>query len=144
MLLRLATMTGQEAYARKAVALFRLLRDSLKRYGSAFGRLLCALDFHLSTPKEIAVVGAAGGGETRALLRVVWARYLPNKIVAQADEGDARAAELVPLLRERPMIGGRATAYVCEHYACQQPVTSPEELGLQLSPASRRDASGGA
>ncbi len=143
-LLQLAALTGDEGYARKAVALFRLLSDNLKRYGSAFGRLLCALDFHLSTPKEIAVVGEAGGDETRALLREVWARYLPNKIVAQAAEGDARTAELVPLLRDRPMVGGRATAYVCEHYACQQPVASPEELGLQLSPVSRRDASGGA
>jgi uncharacterized protein YyaL (SSP411 family) len=143
-LLHLAALTGDENYARKSVALFRLLRDNLKRYGSAFGRLLCALDFHLSTPKEIAVIGEAGSDETRALLREVWARYLPNKIVAQAAEGDTRAAELVPLLRDRSTIGGRATAYVCEHYTCQQPVTSPEELGRQLSLASRLDASGGA
>ncbi len=143
-LLQLAALTGDESYARKAVALFRLMRDNLKRHGSAFGRLLCALDFHLSTPKEIAVVGEAGSDETRALLREVWARYLPNKIVAQAAEGDARASEIVPLLRDRNAIGGRATAYVCEHYACQQPVTSPAELGVQLSPASRMDASGGA
>ena len=142
-LLHLAALTGVEDYERKAVALFRLLSDTLKRYSSAFGRLLGALDFHLSTPKEIAVVGPAGSEETRALLREVWARYLPNKIVAQAVEGDARAATLVPLLRDRNAIGGRPTAYVCEHYTCQQPVTSAEELASQLSSAPRRDAAGG-
>ncbi|HYG82066.1 MAG TPA: thioredoxin domain-containing protein [Pyrinomonadaceae bacterium] len=143
-LLHLSALTGEEDYARKAVALFRLLRDTLKRYSSAFGRLLGALDFHLSTPKEVAIVGPVGSEETRPLLREVWARYLPNKIVAQAAEGDARAAELVPLLRDRKAINGRPTAYVCEHYTCQQPVTNAEELAGQLSSAPRRDAAGGA
>jgi uncharacterized protein YyaL (SSP411 family) len=40
--------------------------------------------------------------------------------------------EIVPLLRERKMIGGRATAYVCENYACLQPVNEPSELAAQL------------
>ncbi|HEY0378718.1 MAG TPA: thioredoxin domain-containing protein [Pyrinomonadaceae bacterium] len=143
-LLHLSALTGVEDYRRKAVALFRLLSDTLKRYSSAFGRLLGALDFHLSTPKEIAVVGQVGGEETRALLREVWSRYLPNKIVALAAEGDERAAEVVPLLRDRPAVNGRATAYICEHYTCQQPATSAAELASQLSPAAHRDASGGA
>jgi uncharacterized protein YyaL (SSP411 family) len=143
-LLHLSALTGVEDYARKAVALFRLLSDTLKRYSSAFGRLLGALDFHLSTPKEIAVVGQVESEEARALLREVWARYLPNKVVALAAEGDARAAEVIPLLRDRPAINGCATAYVCEHYTCQQPATSAAELASQLSPAAHRDASGGA
>ena len=143
-LLQLAALTGVEDYARRAVAVFRLMRDNLKRYSPAFGRLLCALDFHLSTPREVAIVGEAGSDETRALLREVWASYLPNKIVAQAAEGDARSAALVPLLRDRPAINGRATAYVCEHYTCQRPVTSAAELGPQLTSAAHRDASGGA
>lgn len=132
-LLQLAALTANEEYARKAVTIFRLLREPLKRYASAFGRLLGALDFHLSTPKEIAIIGAAESEETRSLLREVWTRYLPNKIVAQAAEGETRAAEVVPLLRDRPAIDGRATAYVCEHYTCQQPTISPAELATQLS-----------
>jgi uncharacterized protein YyaL (SSP411 family) len=143
-LLHLAALTGNDDYSRKAVTIFRLLHDPLTRYASAFGRLLGALDFYLSTPKEIAIVGASDSEETRALLREVWTRYLPNKIVAQAQEGDAQAAELVPLLRERPMIEGLATAYVCENYTCQRPINAAEELGKQLSAgAALADASGG-
>jgi uncharacterized protein YyaL (SSP411 family) len=142
-LLHLALLTGNTDYSRKAVTLFRLLRDALARYSSAFGRLLCALDFHLSSPKEIAVIGESGSADNRALLQEVWSRYLPNKIVVQAREGETEAQNLVPLLSGRGMIEGRATAYVCENYTCQKPVTSGSELAEQLAQGATRDAASG-
>ena len=33
------------------------MASTVQRYPSGFGRLLCALDFYLGTPKEIALVG---------------------------------------------------------------------------------------
>ena len=143
-LLHLALLTGNPDYPRKAVTLFRLLRETLARYSSAFGRLLCALDFYLSSPKEIAVIGESESAETRALLQEVWSLYLPNKIVAQSRESEAKAQKLVPLLSERGMVEGRATAYVCESYTCQKPVTSSSELAEQLKQRATRDAAGGA
>jgi uncharacterized protein len=131
-LLRLGLLTGNEDYSRKAVTIFRLLRDTMTRHPTAFGRLLGALDFYLSRPKEIAVIGERGAPDTQALLREVRQRYLPNKVLAQSVEGDSRAAGVVPLLQDRTMIEGKATAYVCEHYTCQRPVTSAAELGEQL------------
>jgi uncharacterized protein YyaL (SSP411 family) len=141
-LLHLAALTGNEDYSRKAVTIFRLLRDPLKRYASGFGRLLGALDFYLSTPKEIAIIGDVRAEETRALLREIWTRYLPNKIVALSGGDDNRAAEIVPLLLNRPMIDGRATAYVCENYTCLQPVSTAAELSRQLSSGTSHEASG--
>jgi uncharacterized protein len=132
-LLRLAVLTGNEDYQRRAVTIFRLLNDAAKRYPSAFGRALAALDFHLSSPKEIVIIGPRESPDTQALLREVWKRYLPNKVVAQSAPGDEGAAEVVPLLRERHVIENRATAYVCENYTCQQPVTTAAELEKQLS-----------
>ncbi|MBI3697418.1 MAG: hypothetical protein HY238_21610, partial [Acidobacteria bacterium] len=51
-----------------------------------------------------------------------------NKVVARAGEADDR----MPLLAGRGPIDGRAAAYVCRNYACQKPVTSPQELAAQL------------
>jgi uncharacterized protein YyaL (SSP411 family) len=141
-LLCLASLTANEVYVRKAVTIFRLLRDPMERYASAFGRLLGALDYYLSTPKEIAIVGPPDGSETRSLLREVWNRYLPNKVVAQTSGDDSRVIEAVPLLRDRLMVEGHATAYVCEHYTCQQPTISATELARQLSGGSSRVVSG--
>jgi uncharacterized protein YyaL (SSP411 family) len=137
-LLRLGLLTGNEEYARKAVTIFRLQRETMSRHPSAFGRLLGALDFHLSRPKEIAIIGEDGAADTQALRREVWQRYLPNKVVAQSVEDERHAAHAVPLLRDRPRIEGKATAYVCEHYTCQKPVTTAAELGAQLDTAKSK------
>ena len=41
-------------------------------------------------------------------------------------------AELIPLLRDRPQVEGKATAYVCENFTCKQPVNTASELASQL------------
>ena len=141
-LLRLSALTGSEDYKRKAVNVLRLVRDAVERYPSAFGYALGAFDFHLSKPKEIALISLPEDGDARSLAREIWSRYLPNKVVAQASEGDERASELLPLLRDRHALKGRAAAYVCENYTCRQPVNTHEELAAQLSDeATQPDAS---
>lgn len=143
-LLRLAVLTGNEEYSRKATAIFRLLRDPLARYPSAFGRLLAALDFYLSSPNEIVIIGPRGDARTQELVREVWKRYIPNKVLVQAEENETAAPEVIPLLRERTMVKSSATAYVCENYTCQQPATTVAELAAQLSSQTASDAAGAA
>ena len=57
MLLRLSVVTGNEDYAAKAVAPLRSLAELMGRAPAGTGRWLAALDFYLSTPKEVAVIG---------------------------------------------------------------------------------------
>ncbi|HEX6185229.1 MAG TPA: thioredoxin domain-containing protein [Pyrinomonadaceae bacterium] len=141
-LLRLAVLTGNENYRRRAVNVLRLVRDAVERYPSAFGYALGAFDLYLSTPKEVVLVTGDDEGNAQRLRREVWGRYLPNKVVAETRGDDAGAAELVPLLRERTAAGGRATAYVCERYTCLQPVNTPEDLAAQLEGDAGRAAQG--
>jgi uncharacterized protein YyaL (SSP411 family) len=131
-LLRLGLLTDNSDYQRRAATILRLNAASLGRYGAGFGRMLCALDFYLGKPKEIAIIGVGGSEDTQELLKTTWTPYLPNKVVASAAPGDTSAADAISLLRNRPQIEGRATAYVCEDFACKQPVTTPNELASQL------------
>ncbi len=133
-LLRLGLLTGNEDFRRRAITILRLLVEPLRRYPSAFGRALCALEFYLASPKEIAIIGDCNSPDTRAMLHAVWQCYLPNRVIARSNGADLRAAELSPLLRERPMVEGRPTAYICENYTCREPVTNPSELTAQLCP----------
>jgi uncharacterized protein YyaL (SSP411 family) len=131
-LLRLSLLLGRDDYRARAEAVLDSLSGGMERVPGAFGRLLAALDFHLSRPREVAIVGDPASPDTQALIDAVYARYLPNKVVVGRAPEDEEAPGLVPLLAERKAREGRATAYVCEGYACQNPTTDPEELAGQL------------
>ena len=131
-LLRIGLLTDTEDYQRRAASILRLMASTIQRYPSGFGRLLCALDFYLGRPQEIAIIGDAGARETQLLLGEIWQRYLPNKVVAQASPSDTATVMTIPLLRNRSQLDNKPTAYVCEHFTCKRPVTSPAELASQL------------
>jgi uncharacterized protein len=132
-LLKLAELTGNEDYRRRAITVLRLVADQLRRYPSAFGYALCALDFYLSTPKEIALIGQAYDNSLKSLFDAVWETYLPNRVIACCAKDCERAAEFIPFLRDRLPADGAATAYVCEAFTCQLPVRNQADLRQQLS-----------
>ena len=133
MLLKLSVLSANEDYRRRAVSVLRLVAQPMQRYPSAFGRALSAVDFYLSTPKEIVILGDPDSSETRLLTREVWKDYLPNKVVVCASAHDESLAQAIPLLQGRTLSEGHPTAFVCEHYSCLVPVTAPEDLAAQLS-----------
>ncbi|HET8557778.1 MAG TPA: thioredoxin domain-containing protein [Gaiellaceae bacterium] len=119
-LLRLARIWGDDELERLAVGALRLVRDLLPRAPSAFGWALCALDLHLSPPRELAIVGGADSDVARAAL----AGFDPNAVVAFGPADD------VPLLEGKTLVDGRPGVYVCERFACRAPATDPAELVL--------------
>jgi uncharacterized protein YyaL (SSP411 family) len=122
-LLRLALLSGEGKYERYGLSVLRLLFPLAVRHPSAFGHLLLAADFYLAPVREVAIVGPSPD----ALVREVRSGYWPHVVLAggQADGG-------VPLLKGRTPVDGAATAYVCEHFVCQAPVTTPEALAAAL------------
>ncbi|MBI2872724.1 MAG: thioredoxin domain-containing protein [Chloroflexi bacterium] len=132
-LLRLAVLAGADSYSRRATASLRSMGKLVAEHPLGFGHWLCALDFYLSTPKELAIVGPLQDEATLALLQVAQRPFLPNKVVVAWDPADGQAAaQGIPFLESRGMVDGRPTAYVCQHYACQAPVTEPHALAEQL------------
>jgi uncharacterized protein len=123
-LLRLALLSGDRRYERHAVGVLRLLFPLAVRHPQAFGHLLRAADFYLAPVKEVAVVGPEP--EVQALLRIVRGTYRPHLVLASGE------ADGVPLLEGREPVEGHAAAYVCEHFVCQAPVTSAEDLAAAL------------
>jgi uncharacterized protein YyaL (SSP411 family) len=127
-LLRLNAFTGEEDYRRRVEDYLRPLADVMVQHPQAFGHALGALDFSLSRVKEFAIMGDPRGADTRSLLEVINERYLPNSVLACAAPDNAEAISAVPLLADRPLKDGKATAYVCQNFTCQAPVNTPEEL----------------
>jgi len=122
-LLRLAALTGEHSYGDRAEGVLRLLHELGPKHPQAFGHLLQALDFRLAQVKEVALVGDG----LHPLERVVRDEFRPHLVLA-GGEPDG-----VPLLEGRSPVDGRATAYVCEQFACKAPVTEPDQLEALLT-----------
>jgi uncharacterized protein YyaL (SSP411 family) len=129
-LLRLAGLAVEPHYAELAQRSLGPMQPLLTKYPLGFAQWLIALDYALSHPREIAIVGAPDAADTRALLDVCTTGYRPHQIVALGTS-DAEAS-VVPLLQDRSQIKGRATAYVCVDFTCRPPVTGPEALQMLL------------
>jgi uncharacterized protein len=132
-LLRLSRLLDNRDYWSKAERGLQYMGDSIRGRPQAHLNLLCALDFHLRPITEIAVVGNPDDDDTLAMLEVIHAGFLPNKILALAEPGAVDADErLIPLLKGKTMVAGKATAYVCENFACKRPVNDPADLEAML------------
>jgi uncharacterized protein YyaL (SSP411 family) len=123
-LLRLALLSANADYERHALGVLRLLAPIAGRHPLAFGHALQAFDFYLARVREVAIVGESPGSDP--LVRVVRDQFRPHLVLAGGP------ADGVPLLEGRAPVDGQAAAYVCEHFACQAPVTTPEELAALL------------
>ncbi|MCI0409211.1 MAG: thioredoxin domain-containing protein, partial [Acidobacteria bacterium] len=132
-LFRLARLTGEESYADRAIAILRAYREPLEQMPAAFSALLWALDLYLDTVKEVALVGRGAAEATQDFLRLVRQRFVPNRVVAfSSEEAVAEMAKTVPLLAGKVALGGKPTAYLCEHFRCKTPTTDAEMFEKML------------
>jgi uncharacterized protein len=120
-LLRLARLTGEPEYERRALGVLRVLAPIVGRHPHGFGHVLQAVDFYLAPVREVAIAG-----ESAELAQVVRGAYRPHVVLAGG------APDGVPLLQGRGPVDGRPAAYVCEHFTCRAPVTDPDALAAAL------------
>ncbi len=126
-LLKLSLYTGNGRYWDAAEEAVSGMVSRMSHFPTAFAHWLCAADFILSEPQELAIAGQFGKTGTMAMLEMAHNRYRPSLVTAVGLSGD-----VVPLLADRPQIEGQATAYICRRFICQQPITNPHELDQQL------------
>ncbi len=134
-LLKIARITGRADMERNAAQALRSMRELITHHPLGFCKWLCALDFYLSPPQEIAIMGPVSNEDTHALVRVLYGTWLPNKVTVAFDPSDPAPLTGLALLEGKRMIDGCPTVYLCERFACRTPVTSPDALRDQLSEA---------
>jgi uncharacterized protein len=117
-LLRLSRIWGDDELERRAVSVFRLAESALHRAPGFFAWMLCGIDLWLSPPREIAIVGDVAAPVARAALDP----FQPRAVVAVGPSDE------VPLLAGKSLVDAKTAVYVCERFACQAPVTEPEEV----------------
>ncbi len=127
-LFRLGLYTGEKEFLRVAEDSVTAVADLMARFPSGFGEWLNVASFMLGRPRELALVGPLQ--ELADLRAVVNETYRPNLVVAAGVSEDGGK---MPLLAGRSMMTGLPTAYLCEGFSCQAPLTDPAELRTLLA-----------
>jgi uncharacterized protein YyaL (SSP411 family) len=129
-LLMLAAYTGQARYETPAIKALTALQGPMSQYPAAFAHWLGTLEFVLASPQEIAIIGHQDNQTTADMLDTLQTPYRPNQVVAvtSADQTEGHPE----LVEARPALDGQTTAYVCQNFACKQPVTTVEALKALL------------
>jgi hypothetical protein len=84
----------------------------------AFASTLAVADLLARGPVEIALIG-----ESSALRRALGQVFLPNRILAYGS-----GVESLPLLAGKSMVRGEPAVYVCRNFACEAPLTRPDDV----------------
>ena len=129
-LLRLAALTGEQAYRAAAESALPQVSDLAARYPTGFAAWLQAIDLATATIDEVAIVGPLADPGTQTLIRAAASGFHPHRVVAVSEDPGASRIEL---LQSRFALRGRPTAFVCRDFSCRQPVTEPEALAAQLA-----------
>ena len=130
-LLRLALLTGEPDYDRRARSILRAAGPGLDKHPVQFGRMLSAADRALGEPTDVVVAAADGDADALALRRAAAAPYQPDLVIAPLATEDGVAAW--PLFAGKTVRDGQATAYVCRGYACDEPTHDPERVRVQVA-----------
>ncbi len=129
-LARLAAISGDDELADMRDRQLAACHRSAKQYPAGHGFYLLAVLQTTCVPREIVLVGSDARDSGLAALReAVDGLYMPTTVLlVKTPESEAQLRQIAPYAADHPMIGGRATAYVCEGFACRAPVTDREAL----------------
>lgn len=130
-LLRLHKITDREKYLKVSGIVFGIYGDIMLNRPEQFANLLSALDRYLDSGREIVLVSTENSSASQEYLNKIHAGYRPNDVVVVSDATHKYGEEL-KLLEDRQPLNDKPTVYICENFACKEPVASLEKLAEVL------------
>jgi hypothetical protein len=124
-LTRLALLTGEEAYRRRAEAIVETFSGEAARNFFPLATLLNNVEL-LEKPLQIVVVGEKGDPSFQSLLRAVYSVSLPNRVVLGLPPNGSLPTDHAAF--GKGLVNGKPAAYVCEGPVCSLPVADPRDL----------------
>jgi len=133
-LIRLSRLLNDPQLEQRALRIVSAASDLLREHPSAAAALLDTLDMAQRPPRFVVVRGRIRDPDTRAWLREVYVRWIPDRTLMLADGGEAHAGLAIPAewLREIDMTSEGPRGWICEHAACQPPARTLDEWREQL------------
>ena len=132
-LLRLAQIADRSDFRVSAARALEAFGSRMVAAPVGVPQMLVAYELSISKPRQIVLVGERDAPDTRRLLDQIHSRFVPNRIVLLVNRESRQAlARYLPTVADMTAIGGQATAYVCEDYACKLPTADAAAFGQLL------------
>ena len=128
-LLRLAAYTENSDYKLKAGQVINAYKSTLEGFPVALPEMTCALIMLQNPPPQIII----SGKDPKELIKTAQTALLPQKILLRADEKMKNSIfyQKLDILKSIPTQENKA--YLCQNYACSEPVSNSEELKKLLN-----------
>jgi uncharacterized protein YyaL (SSP411 family) len=122
-------------YRDRALQTIESLRSQWERVPHALPQLLCALELALGESRSVVLAGDPQNAGFASMVTVLHEELGPRRAILGVDGAEAQRwlTTRKPYLAAMVPLQGRATAYVCENYACQAPASTPAELKQRLA-----------
>ena len=124
-LTRLAILTCEEAYSRRAEAIVGTFSGEVARNFFPLATLLNNVEL-LEKPLQIVIVRERNDPLFQSLLRAVYNVSLPNRVVLTLPPGASLPASHPA--HGKGLVDGKPAAYICDGPICSLPISDPDSL----------------
>jgi uncharacterized protein YyaL (SSP411 family) len=138
-LLKLGKLTMNQYFTEQGGKVLESFSQQLKQPSGYCSEMLSALNFWLGPSQEIVIASDTNAADTQQMLKLIRSKFLPNAVLLLHPQENAESGidKTIPFIQNLTAIEGKATAYVCENYACNQPANKLDDLDKLLSGISR-------
>ncbi|WP_408956173.1 thioredoxin domain-containing protein [Natroniella sp. ANB-PHB2] len=133
--LKLAKLTGNNDLEEKVEEQIRYFGSQINKNPTAYSYFLSSILSIQVDNREIVIVADVNQQqeETEDMLNFLRASFNPfTTQVVKGKENQDQLLELIPFLTNYQTVEGRTTAYICQDFTCQAPITDVEEFKKQL------------
>jgi len=122
-LLRLAQLTGNDEYEKKADQLGRVFAESVRANPVAHSLMMVAVDYAVGPTYSLVIAGDSGKEDTILMLNEVRKQFLPNKslIFRPTEELNPEIDKYSNFVQFFDKYEEKATAFVCINKTCKAP-----------------------
>ncbi len=133
-LMKLSSILGEPEYARRADEILSAFSSKINGSPRGCCHSLSGILHASGASREIIITGSKDDEEYHKMMKAVHSSYNPFGIVigCTGNEDNDKLADVIPGIEGKVMVDGSATAYVCENFACNAPVTTTTQLIKQL------------
>ena len=122
-LLRLAQLTGNDNYEKKADYLGRVFAENVRANPVAHSLMMVAVDYAVGPTYSLVIAGDTGNEDTNSMLDEIRKQFLPNKslIFRPTEKLNPEIDKFSNFVQFFDKYEGKATAFVCINKTCKAP-----------------------